>query len=261
MDNAPEFPANFDGLVALVDRLRGGGGCPWDREQTAESMKRYFLDECYELIDAIDEADPTKLAEELGDVLFNVAFQLRLATEAGSLSEEQPFAFAIEKFVRRHPHVFGEAEVADAGQAWTSWDAIKRGEQAGQDDSILDSVARSLPALSQAQLLQERAARVGFDLEDLQGVVDKVGEELAELERAETPDEREAELGDVLFSLVNLSRWHNSDAETALRAADVRFRQRFAQMEILGRERGVDLKSLTLDEKEALWQEAKEMLA
>ncbi len=261
MDNATEFPSNFEGLLALVGRLRGDGGCPWDREQTAESMKRYFLDECYELIDAIDQSDPTKLTEELGDVLFNVAFQLRLATEAGSLTAEQPFAVAIEKLVRRHPHVFGDVEVTDAAQAWTNWDALKRQEQASPDDSILDSVARSLPALSQAQLIQERAARVGFDWEDVQGVVAKVGEEVSELQSADTPEEREAELGDLLFSLVNLSRWMDADAEAALRAADVRFRKRFAHMEKLGRERGVELKSLTLDEKEALWQEAKETLA
>lgn len=254
------FPSSFDGLISLVDILRSKEGCPWDREQTAQSMKRYFLDECYELIDAIDDNDPEKLAEEIGDVLFNVAFQMHMANQTGLFPVNHSFSVVLEKFVRRHPHVFSDKEISDSKQAWTSWDAIKRSEQSNRDDSILDTVARSSPALSQAQLLQERSSRLGFDWENVEGVLSKIVEEVEELHLAETKDQREAELGDLIFSLVNFSRWLGSDAETALRASNNRFRARFRHMETMCRSRGVLLESLTLEEKEALWEEAKEAL-
>ena len=253
----PRYPSTFDGLLSLVARLRGEDGCPWDREQTRDSMKRYILEECYELLDAIDEGDAAMQAEELGDVLFHLAFQIQLGVEEGALTDAQVFRAAIEKLVRRHPHVFGGASAADAKEAESSWHAIKRAERAGSGASALDGVSRRMPALSYAQAIQDRAARTGFDWQDVPGVLSKVGEEMEELRQAESQARREAELGDVLFSVVNLSRWLGVDAETALRKADARFRDRFVWMEQLSRRRDVSFDGLTMAEKDALWDEAK----
>ena len=257
MDNSPQYPSTFDGLLKLVERLRGPEGCPWDKEQTPDSMRRYIMEECYELLEAIDEGDATKLVEELGDVLFHLAFQIQLGIEKEALTEEQAFRTVIEKLVRRHPHVFGDAQASDPRQIESNWQVIKRAERATPEASILDGVPTALPALSYAQALQERAAWAGFDWENQQGVLEKVSEELDELQSAQSPEEKEAELGDLLFSIVNVGRWLDLDAESALRGADARFRRRFGLMEQLNKEKGVSFEGLTLDEKEALWQEAK----
>ena len=243
----------------LVARLRGPDGCPWDKEQDRDSMKRYLLEECYELVEAIDERHTGKLVEELGDVLFHMAFQVQMGVEEGALTDEQVFQTVNDKLVRRHPHVFGDAKVSSAREAETRWDHIKQGEAADASASVLDGIPAALPALSYAQLLQERAARSGFDWEDVDGVVQKVVEELDELREASTADEREHEIGDVLFSLVNLCRWLGVDAEGSLRGADDRFRRRFELMEKLSTERGRPLNALAMEEKEALWQEAKSL--
>ncbi len=253
----PNYPSTFHGLLGLVARLRSEDGCPWDREQTRDSMKRYILEECYELLDAMDEGDPSELAEELGDVLFHLAFQIQLGVEERALTDEQVFRTVIEKLVRRHPHVFGDASATDAKDVESSWHSIKRAERAEAGTSILEGVSRRMPALSYAQALQERAARTGFDWQDVQGVLSKVGEELEELQQAESPAQREAELGDVLLSVVNFSRWLGVDAETALSKADARFRDRFVLMEQVSRRRGVSFDGLTMAEKDALWHEAK----
>ena len=257
MDNDAQYPSTFDGLMTLVGRLRSPDGCPWDREQTPDSMRPYILEECYELLEAIDEGDADKLVEELGDVLFHLAFQIQLGTEKGALTNEQVFLKLIEKLVRRHPHVFGDVKASGPREVESSWHAIKRAEQATPRDSILDGVPKGLPALSYAQAIQQRAAWAGFDWEEEDEVLEKVGEELDELQRAQSPEEKEAELGDLLFSIVNVSRWLAVDAESALRKADARFQRRFALMERLSREREISFESLTLDEKESLWQEAK----
>lgn len=253
----PTYPSSFDGLKALVAHLRGPGGCPWDRDQTRASMRNYVREESHELLDAIDEDDPAKVAEELGDVLFHAAFQLRLAAEGGEFAEEDVFGAVIEKLVRRHPHVFGDDEATDASDVLPRWYDIKRQERSEEGGSVLDGVPRSLPALAHAQAIQSRAARVGFDWDDLDGVLLKVQEEVEELRGAADPASAEAEVGDLLFALVNACRWLETDAETALRESSDRFRRRFEHMERASAERGVDFEALTLDEKEALWQEAK----
>ena len=259
MEDSTQFASTFDGLMKLVGRLRGPNGCPWDREQTPQSMKRYLLEECYELLDAIDEGDPGNLADELGDVMFHLAFQVQLGIERGELAEAQVFQSVIEKLIRRHPHVFGQDTATDARQVEAKWHSIKSAERADDEASVLDGVPEALPALAYAQTLQERAARSGFDWEDVEGVVEKVAEELGELREAKHSAEKEAELGDLLFSIVNVGRWMELDAEGALRKADARFRKRFALMEVASAQRGVAFEGLSMDEKEALWQEAKSL--
>ena len=259
MDMTVDYPSTFEGLLRLTARLRSSDGCPWDREQTRGSMKRYILEECYELLDAIDEGDAAKLADELGDAMFNLAFQIQLGREEGAFDEGRVFRTVIDKLVRRHPHVFGDSEASDAREVEINWHAIKRAEQESPATSILESVPQELPALAHAQVLQERAARTGFDWEDIQGVLRKVGEELQELNLADGDLAREAELGDILFSIVNLARWLRLSAEDALRKADSRFRKRFTLMERLSTDRGLSFDSLAREEKESLWQEAKEL--
>ncbi len=251
------FPSSFEGIQRLVARLRSPDGCPWDREQSADSLKHLFLEECYELVEAIEEGDVEKIAEELGDVLFHGASQIQIAEEQGDFSGADVFREVIEKLVRRHPHVFGDAVVEDAEEAVPRWDQIKRQEMAGTDRSILDGVPKAMPAMGYAQAVQGRAARMGFDWDDYAGVLDKVVEELRELEEVESDDAREMELGDLLFSVVNASRWLGIEAETALRRANRRFYSRFTAMERLARSRGVDFELLSIDAKEDLWQEAK----
>ena len=251
------FPSSFEGIQKLVATLRSPEGCPWDREQSADSLKHLFLEECYELVEAIEEGDVEKIAEELGDVLFHGASQIQIAEEQGDFSGSDVFRQVIEKLVRRHPHVFGDVVMEDAEEAVPRWDEIKRQEMAGTDRSILDGVPRAMPAMGYAQAVQGRAARMGFDWDDYAGVLEKVAEELRELDEVETDDDRESELGDLLFSVVNASRWMGIEAETALRKSNRRFYSRFTTMESLARDRGLDFESLSLDAKEDLWQEAK----
>lgn len=251
------FPSSFEGIQQLVATLRSPGGCPWDREQSADSLKHLFLEECYELVEAIEEGDVEKMAEELGDVLFHGASQIQIAEEQGDFSGSDVFRQVIEKLVRRHPHVFGDVVMEDAEEAVPRWDEIKRQEMAGTDRSILDGVPKAMPSMGYAQAVQGRAARMGFDWDDYAGVLEKVVEELRELEEVETDDARESELGDLLFSVVNASRWLGIEAETALRKSNRRFYSRFTTMERLARDRGLDFESLSLDSKEDLWQEAK----
>jgi tetrapyrrole methylase family protein/MazG family protein len=257
MSSQETFPGTYDGLLQLVQRLRGPDGCPWDREQTHESVKRQLLEECYELVEAIESGDTAMLVEELGDMLFHLVFQIQIGTEAGELTQEQVFKLLNKKLVRRHPHVFGDEKITDASEVEARWDAVKQGEANHTDTSILDGVPRQMPALSYAQTIQRRAARTAFDWEDFQGVLRKVAEELEELESVESQVERESELGDLLFSIVNVCRWLGVDAEGALRQTNNRFYRRFSAMEEACRERGLSFAELSLDEKEALWQEAK----
>ena len=259
MGQKDTFASSFEGMKDLAARLRGPDGCPWDREQTPDSLKHLFLEECYELVEAIEEGDDAKVVEELGDVLFHAVSIVQIAEESGAFSGEDVFAVAIEKLVRRHPHVFEDAVAEDSGQVGVRWDQIKREEMKGTDRSILDGVPKAMPALAYAQAVQGRAARMGFDWDDYDGVIAKVAEELRELESAESDAEREAELGDLLFSLVNASRWLGIQAETALRQSNGKFYSRFVRMERLARDRGQDFESLDMGAKEALWLEAKAM--
>ena len=250
----------FRSLVAIVARLRGPGGCPWDAEQTHQSLKRNLLEECYETLEAIDANHPPALAEELGDILVQVAFHADIARAAGHFKMADVLAAINRKLIRRHPHVFGAGQAADARQVERNWEQLKAEERraAGQPEpSAMDSVPAALPALSAAQLIQDRAARFGFDWDDAAGVLDKIVEEIAEFRAAGSDAERAAEFGDILFALVNLARWQGIQAEDALRQTNAKFRSRYRTMERLAARRGQDFASLPLDEKEMLWQEAK----
>ena len=253
----------FQSLIDIVARLRGPGGCPWDAEQTHESLKRNLLEECYETLEAIDDGEPAELADELGDILVQVAFHADIARAAGEFDIADVLTAINRKLIRRHPHVFAdppEADVSDARQVERNWEQLKAEErrQAGKPEpSAMDSVPAALPALSAAQLIQDRAARFGFDWDDAGGVLDKLVEEIGEFRDAATDEERLDEFGDVLFALVNVARWSGIQAEDALRQANAKFRSRYKVMEGLASERGQDFVKLSLDEKEALWQEAK----
>ena len=245
----------YQSLEKVVARLLGPGGCPWDREQTHQSLKRNLLEECYEVMEAIDSGDPKNLAEELGDILLQVAFHIQLAQEEGSFATQDVFNSINEKLIRRHPHVFGDAEARTAEEVKANWEEIKQKERG--DSTRLASIPRDLPALAHAQLLQDRASLAGFDWDRLEGVLEKVTEELQELEEAESQEEKEWELGDILFSLVNTGRWINIQVEDSLRQANQRFHRRFTDMEGLCKERSINFADLSIGEKEALWQEAK----
>lgn len=230
-------------------------------EQTHGSLKRNLLEECYEVLEAIDNGDPELLAEELGDILVQVAFHVQIAREAGDFALADVLTSVNHKLVRRHPHVFGDATVSDAREVERNWEKLKEQErgQGGARPSPVGGIPKDLPALTYAQLMQDRVARVGFDWEDLAGVLDKIIEEVGELRRAVTDQEKTHELGDLFFSLVNLSRRLNINAEDALRQANLRFQKRYARMEGLAASRGFDFGQLPLAEKELLWQEAKRL--
>ena len=256
-----KYAASYEGVQQVLDHLLGPDGCPWDKKQTRETLADMFLEECYELVEAIEEGDTGKIVEELGDVFFHVMFQLKLGEDSGEFTREEVMGTLVDKLVRRHPHVFDNKWVADADGAIANWDAVKRQERAATGASILDGVPKNMPALAYSQAVQGRAERAGFDWDGFQGVLDKVAEELAEIEGADTDAEREMELGDLLFSVVNAARWLGIESEAALRGANRRFYGRFVIMERLSRERGVSFDALSMDEKEALWREAKAMTA
>jgi len=252
----------FTELLEIMARLRGENGCPWDRDQTHESIKPYLVEEAYEVLEAIDEQDLAKLKEELGDLLLQIVFHAQMAEEAGAFSMRHVLAAINEKLIRRHPHVFGQRKAETAQEVLFNWEQIKQTERRKWNDraSVLDGVPRELPALLRAHRLQEKASRVGFDWTEAQEVFRKVEEELAELRAAmdgREADRVEAELGDLLFALVNLARWLAIEAEDALRATNSKFRRRFAHLEEEARQRGVPLEKMGPAEMDALWEEAK----
>ena len=249
----------FQTLVDIVARLRAPGGCPWDREQTHTSLKRHLLEECYEALEAIDQESAPLLAEELGDILVQVAFHADIAREAGDFTLADVLTSINGKLVRRHPHVFGGARVSDAREVELNWEQLKarEREEQGIRKSPVDGIPRDLPALSYSQLMQDRVSRMGFEWEDVSGVLDKILEEVEELRQASSDTEKAHELGDLLLVMVNLCRWLDVPAEDALRQANGRFRNRYLQMENLALQRGLDFSQLPLDDKELLWQEAK----
>ena len=248
---------SFDTLMRILEHLRAPGGCPWDREQTHQSLKRNLLEECHELLEALDDPEPAHLAEELGDILLQVAFHTQIAREDGDFTHEDVIRGINRKLIKRHPHVFGDESVASAREVVQRWEEFKGRQKEGRP--ILGGIPESLPALAYSQLVQDRAAKTGFDWEDVDGVLDKVVEELGELKSAATPEQRARELGDLLFSIVNVARWLDIHAEDALRQANMRFLRRFNTMERLCKERGMDFQALPMAEKESLWQEAKRL--
>ena len=252
----------FQTLMDIVARLRAPGGCPWDREQTHESLKRNLLEESYEVIEAIDQGDPAALSEELGDLLVQVAFHADIAKEAGDFQLEDVLRKTNAKLVRRHPHVFADWHAKDAREVERNWEQIKAEERKakGESKSPVEGIPGDLPALAYAQLMQDRVGKAGFEWDDISGVLDKIVEEVAELKAASTPEEKMHELGDMLFTMVNLTRWSGEHAEDVLRKANQRFGSRYLGMEKLAAERGLDFNSLPLDQKEELWQEAKRLV-
>ena len=250
--------ASFQSLVDIVKQLRDPGGCPWDREQTHSSLKRNLLEECYEVLEAIDQGHPAKLADELGDILVQVVFHSQIAREAQEFTVEDVLTLVTEKLVRRHPHVFGDATATDAREVERAWEKLK--EREGTRKSPVEGIPPELPSLAAAQLMQDRVSRVGFEWEDISGVLDKVLEEAQEMQEASTDEEKTAEMGDLLFTLVNLARWKDIHAEDALRQANTRFQRRYTTMQHLAETRGLDFAQIPLNEKELLWQEAKNKL-
>ena len=258
-DQTPKPQITFEDLLHIVERLRAPDGCPWDLEQTHASLKRNLLEESYEVLEAIDSGDPSKLSEELGDILVQVAFHCNIAEQAGTFRSADVIRMINDKLVRRHPHVFGEAVATDARQVEQQWEALKEVE--GTRRSRVEGIPKELPSLAAAQLMQDRVARDGFEWEDISGVVDKVAEEVEELREAGDEAQRMAEFGDLLLALVNAGRWMGIHAEDALRQANARFAQRYQLVEEAARQRDARLRDMTLDEKEALWQQAKRQLA
>ena len=247
---------SFEGLQDAVAHLRAPEGCPWDQEQTYESLRGDLLEESYEAVDAIDRGDIDGLCEELGDVLLQVVLLTQIATEAGEFRMIDVLSRVNAKLIHRHPHVWGDLPAGDVDEILARWERLKK-EEKEEGTSLLDGVPLALPALLQAQVYGERAARVGFDWRDIQGVVAKVWEEIEELQQACSESEVEAELGDLLFAVANWSRHLGVEPEGALRQANERFASRFRALEVLASERGLDLASMSIDELELLWQEVK----
>ncbi len=253
----------FARLVALMARLRSPGGCPWDRAQSRDDLKPYLVEETYEVLDAIDSRDPAKLREELGDLLLQVVFHARIAEEEGAFTIEDVARAINEKLVRRHPHVFGDAEASTPGEVLQNWEAIKmeeKRENGREDPSALDGVPRALPALLKAYRLGQKAARVGFDWEERRQVEAKVEEEWRELREAVAQGKKEEvreEMGDFLFALTNLCRFLEVDPEDALQGANAKFIRRFRALERTAKEEGREIHGMTLQEMDALWERVK----
>jgi len=252
---------NFLDLVALMAKLRGPDGCPWDQKQTPESLKPFLVEECYEVVDAIDEGSPAKVKEELGDLLFQIIFHARIAEERGDFTISDVIRGNIEKMVRRHPHVFGDARISTDKEVLANWEEIKKKEKGYEERrSILEGVPRHLPSLLRAHSLQERAARVGFDWNRIDEALPKLDEEIAEFKESLNKEDSasvEEELGDIFFMLVNISRFLGVNPEDALRKTISKFIHRFRYIEEHAANAGITLHEMTLDEMEQLWQEAK----
>ena len=256
MKQPPNFKSSFDGLSALISILLGPEGCPWDREQSFSDLKRYFLEESHELLEAIDLEDSENIKEELGDVIFNLCFMMHVAENIFQFGSEDVFGYLINKIIKRHPHVFEENQDIKIDQVVSNWEKIKSHEK-GKKSLLASSAPRSLPALANSFTLQEKASRFGFDWDKINDVEDKLTEEFQELKNAENDFEKELEIGDVFFSMVNLARWHNVDPETSLRKANRRFNERLIEVERLCDERQIEIKSLSNELRDNLWIEAK----
>jgi MazG family protein len=266
----------FEKLVDVQARLRAPNGCPWDREQTHESLRTYLIEEAYEVLEALDRGDDSEFAEEMGDLLLQIIFHSQIAREESRFTVSDVIREIHDKMVRRHPHVFGATSAKDSAEVLRNWEQIKaeerrsKGEQdpaktgtgAVKRSSLLDGVSRSLPATLEGFQLTRRAARVGFDWEDAGGIFEKLSEESTELKGVIDAQEQsrvEEELGDLFFAAVNLSRFLNVDPEIALKKANAKFSRRFRAMEQIARARGREFKDLPREEMEALWDASKEM--
>ncbi len=251
----------FESLVEVIATLRGENGCPWDREQTHTSLKSTLIEETYETVEAIDSGDPRKLKEELGDLLLNVMLQAQIAAENQDFDIYDVIDTLTEKLIRRHPHVFGDVDVDNAEEVVKNWEAIKS-QEAGYEDrkSVLDGIPNALPALLRGQKIQKRAARVGFDWDDIADVVAKVDEELLEVKESlqkNDSDAVEMEIGDLLFAVVNLCRFVDLQAEETLRKSNRKFIARFKRMEAELEKQGKTISEQTLTELDEIWEDVK----
>jgi tetrapyrrole methylase family protein/MazG family protein len=257
---ALEPETSFEAFQEIIAHLRAPDGCPWDREQTHLSLRPSLLEETYELLSALDAEDIDGMREEFGDLLLQIVLHAQIASEYGEFDMTDVLRGIHTKIVHRHPHVFGDLELRDKQGVLQNWERLKEQERAANgkaEASLLDGVALAQPALVQAEQYQRRAARVGFDWPDIQGVLDKLDEELAEVHSAQDARARAAEIGDLLFAVVNLARWNDVDPESALREANARFRKRFFHIEQAAKAQGRSISDLSIDEMEAFWQEAK----
>jgi tetrapyrrole methylase family protein/MazG family protein len=252
----PKDLSQFAALVDIIARLRAPDGCPWDRKQTHASLRENLLSECYEVLEALDEGDSEKLRDELGDLLMQIVLHAQIATEAGEFELGDVVSSINTKLIHRHPHVFGSKKVKDAEEVALNWEVLK-GEEREAGTSLLESVPQQMPALGYSQEIQRRVAQVGFDWKDVDGIIDKLAEEVGEFKQAETKEQRAKEFGDLLFTLANIARRLGIDLEAALRQANRRFYKRFAYMEEVCRKRGVNFGDLSFDQQNALWEEAK----
>ena len=252
----PQNLSHFTTLVDIIAKLRAPDGCPWDRKQTHSSLRENLLEECYEVLGALDEGDMDKLCAELGDLLMQIVLHAQIAAEAGEFELGDVIKGINAKLIHRHPHIFGSLKVRDAEEVALNWEALKR-EERGAGTSILDSVPGLMPALGYSQSVQRRVAGVGFDWENIDGVIDKLAEEVSEFKQAPSQEERAKEFGDLLFTLANIARRMDIDLEAALREANQRFYRRFTCMEELCRQRGLNFGELSFDEQNTLWEEAK----
>ena len=252
----PKDLSRFDALVAIIATLRAPDGCPWDRKQTNASLRANLLSECYEVLEALDAGDSDKLRDELGDLLVQIVLHAQIARAAGEFELGEVIEGINRKLIHRHPHVFGSRKVKDADEVMHNWEELKE-EEREPGASMLESVPGEMPALGYSQEVQRRAAHVGFDWEDIDGIIDKLAEEVGEFKSAESQAEKAGEFGDLLFTLANIALRMGIDSEAALRGANKRFYQRFSYMEKLCRRRGLKLGELSFDEQNALWAEAK----
>jgi tetrapyrrole methylase family protein/MazG family protein len=253
--------SSVEAFNEIVAHLRAPDGCPWDREQTHESLRTHLLEETYEALAAIDSGDFNAVREELGDLLLQIVLQAQIASEEGRFTIHHVVHDIHKKIIRRHPHVFGDLKLNGVEGVLANWEKLKEIEREIKKEGkgLLDGVPITLPALGQAQEYQDRAARVGFDWPAIEGVLDKVNEEVEEINRAENPQEAASELGDLLFVLVNLARWKKIDAESVLRQANARFKRRFAYIENSAMKMKKPLSELTLEEMDALWEVGKHL--
>jgi tetrapyrrole methylase family protein/MazG family protein len=253
---------SFESFAEIVAHLRAPDGCPWDMEQTHQTLRTHLLEEAYETLTAMDENDSAGMREEFGDLLLQIVLNSQIGSETDSFSMTQVIKNIYDKIVRRHPHVFGDVELDGVKGVLQNWEKLKEKERKENgkgkaEKGLLDGVASALPALTQALEYQARAARVGFDWPEVDGVLDKVREEIEEIKQAQNLDEVTAELGDLFFVLVNLARWRKVDAESALRGTNIKFKKRFGYVEQGAKKQGRNLSDMTLEEMDALWSEAK----
>ncbi|MBF88255.1 MAG: nucleoside triphosphate pyrophosphohydrolase [Candidatus Marinimicrobia bacterium] len=252
---------NFEQLIAIVKKLRSENGCPWDKKQTHNSLLPYFLEEVYEVIDAIDNNDPMALSEELGDVLFHIIFQAEIATETDEFNLNEVLSLINKKLIRRHPHVFGEKNTKDLSQIKRNWEAIKEKEKIRE--SKLDGIGITLPSLLRAQRIQEKASHAGFDWDNKNEVWEKVFEEIRELKEAESQNNKdlvEEEMGDLFFTLVNLCRFLNISSEDSLRKSTNKFIMRFQYVEKIIKAKNKKLEDIDFHELNEIWEKGKDIL-